>query len=153
TGVKFGIIHADGRVTALIRNEVLAQAWSFDGAQWLEDASLINGLEIDGKPIFTAMGDPARGKRDRGVRLRDLDHDGRCELIVGNESQNAAFSWSEEEESWKPLSYALPPNTSIVDAQGRDNGLRFVDINDDGYDDLIFSNQKEFALHLFIATP
>src|SRR5438093_6063287 len=37
TGVKFGIIHADGRVTALIRNESFAQGWSFDGAQWIEE--------------------------------------------------------------------------------------------------------------------
>ncbi|PYM16818.1 MAG: dehydrogenase, partial [Verrucomicrobia bacterium] len=153
SGVKFGIVHPNGHISALIRDQAVAKAWSFDGAEWIEDGPLLNGLVVDGKPVLTATGDPVRGKRDRGVRLRDLDHDGRCELIVGNESQNAAFSWSEEEESWKPLSYALPPNTSIVDAQGRDNGLRFVDINDDGYDDLIFSNQKQFALHLFIATP
>src|SRR5439155_17893946 len=152
-GVKFGIVHADGRVTALIRNESVAQAWSFDGAQWIEQASLLNGLELDGKPILTASGDLARGMRDRGVRLRDLDHDGRCELILANESQNAAFAWSEQEHSWKRLPYALPLETSIVDAEGADNGLRFVDINDDGYDDVLFSNEKEFALHLFIATP
>src|SRR2546421_1952106 len=153
TGVKFGSVHGDRRVSALLRNESTAKAWTFDGAQWVEDDSLLHGLEIDGKPVFTSTGDSAGGMRDRGVRLRDLDRDGRCELIVGNESQNAAFSWSEEEKSWKPLAYALPPKTAIVDTQGRDNGLRFVDLNDDGYDDLIYSNEKEFALHLFIATP
>src|SRR5438552_2543664 len=152
-GGQFGIIHADGRVSALFRNETVARAWSFDGAQWIEEATLLNGLEIDGKPIHTTTGDLSRGMRDRGVRLRDLDHDGRCELMVGNESQNATFAWSEEEHSWKRLAYALPSETSIVDAEGRDNGLRFVDINDDGYDDVVFSNEKEFALHLFIATP
>ncbi len=153
TGVKFGIVHADGRVTALVRNDTFAQAWSFDGAQWIEDAPLLNALEVDGKPVFTATSDPAGGMRDRGVRFRDLDHDGRCELMVANETQNAAFAWSEEGRSWKRLPYALPRQTSLVDAAGRDNGLRFVDINDDGYDDLIYSNEKEFALHLFIATP
>src|SRR5256885_10269412 len=49
--------------------------------------------------------------------------------------------------------FALPRGMSIVDERGSDNGLRFVDINDDGFDDAIFSNEKEFALHLFIATP
>ena len=110
-------VHGDRRVSALLRNESTAKAWTFDGAQWVEDDSLLHGLEIDGKPVFTSTGDSAGGKRDRGVRLRDLDRDGRCELIVGNESQNAAFSWSEEEQSWKPLAYALPPKTAIVDAQ------------------------------------
>src|SRR6266542_3255081 len=150
-GAKFGIVHPDGRVSVLLQDEAVAKAWSFDGAQWVEDNFLLNGLEIDGKRVLTATGDSIRGIRDRGVRLRDLDNDGRCELIVANESQNAAFSWSEAERSWKQLPYALPPGTAI--AQGRDNGLRFADINDDGYDDLIFSNENEFSLHLFIATP
>jgi putative membrane-bound dehydrogenase-like protein len=152
-GVKFGIIHADGRVSALIRNEAFSRAWTFEGAQWIEDAPLLDGLEVEGKPIFTAARDPAGGMRDRGVRLRDLDRDGGCELIIGNESQNAAFAWSEAERSWKRLPYGLPGETSVVDGDGRDNGLRFVDINDDGYDDVLFSNENAFALHLFIATP
>src|SRR5205823_889141 len=54
---------------------------------------------------------------------------------------------------WKQLPFALPRGVAIVDAQGGDNGLRFVDLNQDGYDDLLFSNEREFALHLFIATP
>ncbi|MFI5223624.1 MAG: hypothetical protein ACHQX3_05155, partial [Nitrospirales bacterium] len=37
-----------------------------------------------------------------------------------------------------------------VDAEGRDNGLRFIDVNGDGYDDVLFSNEKEFSLHLFV---
>src|SRR5262245_17280702 len=125
TGVIFGIIHADGRVSALVRSEAYARAWSFDGAQWIEDAPLLNGLEIDGKPIFTSARGLAGRMRDRGVRLRDVDRDGRCELMVANESQSAAFAWSEDAQCWKRLAYALPAETSIVDAEGRDNGLRF----------------------------
>ncbi|PYJ95543.1 MAG: dehydrogenase, partial [Verrucomicrobia bacterium] len=153
SGVKFGIIHADGRVSALIRNETVAKAWTFDGVQWIDDSSVLNGLEIDGEPILTATADPIAGRRDLGVRFRDVDHDGHCELIVSNEKQRGVFAWSEAEKSWKKLPFALPRGVSIVDERGRDNGLRFVDINDDGFDDVIFSNEKEFALHLFIATP
>ncbi len=36
---------------------------------------------------------------ERGVRLRDLDGDGRCELIVGNPRQNAVLRWSAKSES------------------------------------------------------
>lgn len=147
-GVRFGVLSKDGLPFMLVRNETIAGAWRFDGTQWISDSSLLNGLELDGQPIFTS-----RDHRDRGVRLRDVNQDGACELIVGNESQNGVFGWSPEEKRWRKLPYTLPSGTSIVDAAGRDNGLRFVDINEDGFEDVIFSNAKKFSLHLFIHSP
>ena len=93
----------------------------------------------------------AQNNRDTGVRLRDADNDGRCELIVGNPKQNAVFGWSETEQAWKKLAYALPAGTSIVDAEGRDSGLRFVDVNEDGYADVLFSNEQSYSLHQFVS--
>jgi putative membrane-bound dehydrogenase-like protein len=84
---------------------------------------------------------------DRGVRLRDLDHDGVCELIFGFPYYSAVGKW--ESNRWRKLDYTLPPGTSIVDAQGRDAGLRFVDVDGDGYDDVLFSNHERYSLHLF----
>jgi putative membrane-bound dehydrogenase-like protein len=151
-GVRFGIIRPN-RVSALVHNDSVSNAWTFDSHQWNEDKALLSGLELEGKPVFTATRKSDGQIMDRGVRLRDLDGDGRCELIVGNESQNAIFSWSDDENTWRPLPYKLPANTSIVDAQGRDNGLRFVDVNEDGFADVLFSNENFFSLHLFIAKP
>lgn len=37
----------------------------------------------------------------------------------------------------------------MVDATGRDAGLRFVDLNGDGFDDILFSNRERFAIHLW----
>jgi putative membrane-bound dehydrogenase-like protein len=153
TGVRFGIIRPGGQVTALIHNDAVAKAWTFDGKGWMPDNDLLAGLEFDGKPILTAAGDDAHSMKDRGVRLRDIDGDGRCELIVANESQKAVFSWSDATRSWKRMPYSLPANTSLVNAQGRDNGLRFVDVNGDGFADILFSNEKFFSLHLFIPEP
>ncbi|CAA9422194.1 MAG: hypothetical protein AVDCRST_MAG64-2953, partial [uncultured Phycisphaerae bacterium] len=45
--------------------------------------------------------------------------------------------------------FALPPETSIVDASSTDRGLRFVDVDEDGDDDVLFSNQDRYSLHLF----
>jgi hypothetical protein len=132
TGIHFGVLDANGRATVLS---------SDDSAD-----SVVEGAELDGKPVYSV----AKG-RDRGVRFRDIDRDGVCELIVGNEKQNAVFAWSAPTKSWKKLPYALPLGTSIVDAEGRDAGLRFVDVNEDGYLDVLFSNEKEFSLHLFVA--
>jgi putative membrane-bound dehydrogenase-like protein len=147
-GIRFGVISADGLPIALVRNDATNGAWRFDGAQWIADPTLLHGLELDSQPVYTS-----RNHHDRGVRLRDINHDGICELIVGNESQNAVFGWSAEEKRWRKLPYSLPAGASIVDANGTDNSLRFVDINEDGFDDVLFSNAKQFSLHLFIPEP
>jgi putative membrane-bound dehydrogenase-like protein len=116
----------------------------FSGDEAVE--GIVNGAVLDGVPVKSVV----RG-RDRGVRFRDVDNDGVCELIVGNEKQNAVFAWSKAEKLWKKLPFALPPGTSIVDEQGRDAGLRFVDVDGDGYDDVLFSNHERYSLHLFRA--
>jgi putative membrane-bound dehydrogenase-like protein len=146
-GVKFGVIEKDGFPTAFYRDETGSGAWHFDGKEWVKQDGFFKGLEVDGHPILTI-----EGRRDRGVRLRDVEKAGKCALIVGNESQNAIFKWSDEEKSWKPGSFALPKGTAIVDGQGRDLGLRFADINGDGFDDIIFSNEQEYSVRLFINT-
>lgn len=143
-GVRFGVM-SNGSVIMLVRNEHESGAWRFGGGKWLADADLLRGLELDGQPIFTA-----RDGRDRGVRLRDVDADGACELIVGNESQSAVFSWDAGGRTWKRQSYGLPPGVSIVNVRGEDNGLRFVDFNGDGADDLIFSNEDRYHLALMV---
>ena len=45
--------------------------------------------------------------------------------------------------------FALPEGTSLVTADGKDNGLRFVDVDEDGHDDVVFSNEQGYSLHLF----
>ena len=44
------------------------------------------------------------------------------------------------------LGLALVPG---VDANGRDAGLRFVDLNGDGFDDVLFSNSERYSIHLW----
>jgi putative membrane-bound dehydrogenase-like protein len=145
-GFRFGLVRPGRQVTAFFRNDDSKGAWFFDGAQWREDSKFFTGLVLRGEPVLTSH----RG-RDRGVRLRDVDNDGHCEMLVGNETQNAVFRWSDSEGSWRKLNFALPEGTSIVNSSGEDNGLRFVDINGDGYDDVILSNETGYSVHMFIA--
>lgn len=145
TGSRFGVLTPNGNAVVLQLNEHQRGAWRFDGTKWLADNSVLQGLEVEGKPVLASV-----AHRDRGVRLRDVNQDGKDELLVGNESQNAVLSWSEKDKRWEPLPYALPAGTSIVDAEGKDNGLRFVDVNEDGYEDVVFSNAGQYSLHLFI---
>jgi putative membrane-bound dehydrogenase-like protein len=47
------------------------------------------------------------------------------------------------------LQFELPPNTVFNTKAGRDAGLRFVDIDEDGHDDIVFSNDERFGVYLF----
>ena len=129
TNCVFGIVRNDA-VSILTKDA----AWTFDGAKWKEDKDLRNGLTVV----------------PQGARLRDIDNDGVCELIVSNPAQNEILAWDEKLRRWSPLPFTLPKGTSLVNKDGLDNGLRFIDINDDGYDDVIFSNEERYSLHLYI---
>ena len=143
-GVKFGVLEENDHASMLVRNDRAAGAWHFDGSRWVEDPQGLGGLDVDG-PVFTST-----GGRDRGVRLCDLDGDGLCELIVGNHQQQGVFRWLPA-GGWSRLPFALPPGTAIVDAEGRDAGLRLVDVDEDGHPDVVFSNAQHGSLDLFVS--
>jgi putative membrane-bound dehydrogenase-like protein len=155
-GVRFGILRPGGMASLLVRDGDMAGAWHFDGTAWAEDRDGLRGLELDGKPVPT--GDR---RRDRGVRLRDLDGDGCCEILVGNLNQGAAFAWSDRQRRWERLPFAFPGDARVVGVEfrgedggrvtirGADAGLRFVDLDEDGRDDLVFSNEGGYGVYLF----
>jgi hypothetical protein len=163
-GWRFGVVGPNHSAAMLLRNGAATIGGvtskpivSVEAAYVFDDTAevfrtnanqLLRGLELDSEPVLTSL-----LRRDRGVRLRDINNDGQCELIVGNESQSAVFSWSEPEQTWKRAPYKLPEGTAIVDEQGRDAGLRFVDLNTDGSPDILFSNERRYSLHLFRPSP
>jgi putative membrane-bound dehydrogenase-like protein len=147
----FGIVRSEEHALALTTQSTAADKneaafWQFDGTKWIEQPKMRTGLSANGRAVLVQ-----RDGRDRGVRFRDTDNNGRCELIVSNPDQNAVLGWSESESTWTTLPYTLPRGTEIVDSDGRDAGLRFVDINADGFDDVLFSDSSHFSLHQFIA--
>jgi putative membrane-bound dehydrogenase-like protein len=142
--VRFGVMQDNGFATALVRTESLAGAWDFDGKSWVKNDSLMRGLTFKKHPVYTG-----KDGRGQGARLRDIDKSGRCSLIIAHSGENVIFSWSPERKQWVARKFGLPPGTTIADSQGRDAGLRFVDINGDGYDDVVYSNEKFFAIYTF----
>ncbi|MEN9573403.1 MAG: hypothetical protein RL514_1258 [Verrucomicrobiota bacterium] len=167
-----------GRFVSAPNARQVETSWGhFDGSNWRLLDDFRKGLVVDGYRVATGLvtewekrflilrpsanggfdEKDTRGSeqerpaamQDSGVRLRDFDRDGRCELLVSNDKQNALFAWSDTERAWKKLSYALPPGLALVNERGEDNGLRFVDLNGDGFDDLLLSNEKEYAIYLW----
>ena len=92
-GARFGVVRPDGKASLLVRNETVAGAWHFKDGKWVEETKPArwSGSCRGGRSS------PSEKGRDRGVRLRDLDGDGRCELIVSNDKEQAIFRWTEKE--------------------------------------------------------
>ena len=82
---------------------------------------------------------------DNGVRLRDIDSDGFSEIIVANDEAQTILR-NDRNGDWVAASSFPAP---IVDADGRDNGVRFVDLDGDGHEDVIVSNGNASGVHLF----
>ena len=141
TGLRFGVLRASGFASALVRDETTAGLWHFDGDSWSADPKGLAGIAPKG-PFATSI-----EGRDQGVRLRDLDGDGICELLVSNPNQRAIFRY--DHNGWHRMPIDLPAGLTLVDASGRDAGLRFVDLDADGYDDVVFSNAQRYAAYAF----
>jgi len=99
---------------------------------------------IDGRPLLIS-----RRGIDRGFRFRDVNGDGVSDVIVNNESQNAVYLWNSKNTGWIRAPFALPEKGYLVNADGTDQGLRFVDLDGDYDDDLVFSNEREYWVRLF----
>jgi putative membrane-bound dehydrogenase-like protein len=144
-GLQFGVLRKTGAASFLVHNETVAGCWHFSEGKWGKDDHGLQGFELNGQEVFTSD----KG-RDRGVRLRDFDGDGKCELIVSNNKEQALFGWGNRENQWlRDAFHTLPRGAAIVNAEGKDNGVRLVDIDEDGYADVIFSNEEVFGIYLF----
>ena len=130
-GVRFGVVHDDGRPSVF---DGCQRAWHFADGKWANDASLVEGLQFDGRP--------------QAVRLLDLDGDGTCELLVCDDERQAVFR-RDTGASWRKLPFTLPAGTTLAD--DRDTGLRFVDVDQDGRLDVISSNERGYSAHLFVS--
>ena len=145
TGVRFGVFQKNGFASALVANSRERALAHFGPDGWkLDDKVDLAKLESAGLPVLTA-----RDGEDRGTRLRDVDGDGFTDVIVNNEAQNAIFRWNDSQHRFDLFPFALPRFRCVVDEKGRDHGLRFVDVDRDGHDDVILSNDEEYFLYLY----
>jgi len=109
---------------------------------------------------------PAGG---REVRLADVDNDGYLDVSVNTEIK----LWSPSKRRWNDpldpvklpvrisdqsrpqpersirLASKMPAGIKLPQRGGRDTGLRFVDVNEDGYEDIVFSNAERYGIYLF----
>ena len=132
--VHFGVVRPDGFASMIVADKETRSGWDFDGSTWVERRGLIPRSAIDDENV--------------GIRLIDLDHDGRSELIGSSTSRgdtSTIFGWSEPEDRWIRLPFGLPDR---ADAKA-ETGLRFFDLDEDGDEDILVSNPAWYGVYLF----
>ena len=154
---RIGTLDQSGRATFLLddlrvvrtspKSSPSAGFWFFKDDKWVLDPSFIRGLERENAPAIPTGGD--------GTRLRDIDGDGICELFIGSSAAVAIYRFDALEKTWRKLPFGLPAGTALWANQLAPgplvpgSGLRFVDIDEDGCDDIVFSNAERFGVYLF----
>jgi hypothetical protein len=136
--VHFGVVQPHGQASFLTSQYV---PWHFDGRRWSTP---------NPHPAARSGSDPAglEAAKRRGTRLMDVDGDGICEAILRSRGEDWLCRWVPERDSFTPQC-RLPEGVEVVDALGRDAGLRFVDVDEDGRLDIVFSNAQRYSLYLF----
>ena len=168
--VHFPLMHNNGRPTVLQtsvhveagklapqKSAAAGGAWHFNGTRWVPDPHLTSLLATNAVRELT--GELPTGME---VSFRDLDRDGISEVILSvlDDDTNVILQWSTDNKRWTRLPFALPDGTTLGTPYssngswkfrgfGTDAGLRFVDINEDGFDDIVFSNAERYSIHLF----
>ncbi len=99
-------------------------------------------------PILT-FAQPIPNVVPPGTLFHDFDHDGTKEKLTSRPGTNEIQQWNDASAQWTKTNYGLPEGVTLVDTAGLDAGLRFVDLNGDGFDDILFSNPQRFAIHLW----
>ncbi len=177
-GVRTLDVNADGFLDVVIANggRSLTRLWRPDKGQFEEFQFPFADLR-DGHRFFTASTNGWAGvamtagdemviarwdgaawqKADapvnidirQGARFRDLNGDGVSDIVVNHAEANEVRLWSTARKNWLRAAFALPEKGMLTDSKGRDRGLRFVDLDADGDEDLVWSNENEYGVWLF----
>ncbi len=154
--LRFGVFGSNSNAGVLInrRNDVIkagrqvgmAVAWMHSSGQWDVDRRLTASFEGNIIPV------PEGLDLDLSARFIDIDRDGCCEMLLefpGMTDTPVVFRWNQKSQIWDAADFRLPNGVRLRTRDRRDAGLRFVDIDEDGYDDIVFSNAERFGVYLF----
>lgn len=142
---RFGVLE-DRRVDALAPHAITGELLMFRYRECGWDSSPIT------KPWTPSDAASRAGVPQEGLRgvFRDLNADGVCEWIVDSASGTIVFEWNDQ--TWKKLDATIPDGWSLFPKVGTqtDHGLRFVDLDNDGCDDIVASDESRWGAYRFV---
>lgn len=156
TGIAFGFPDVDERLVGFTFGERLHIVWPKSGK-----AKEVPGVRAEELLDRHANRQMAYHKtlRERPfyspAPLRDIDGDGVSEWIARDKDGVVGFyrmPHMPEQIHWKKLPAKLPPGVDIPTDGNPDSGLRFIDLDQDGIEDLVFSNNERYSIHLWDKT-
>ncbi|MEX0820211.1 MAG: polysaccharide deacetylase family protein, partial [Pirellulaceae bacterium] len=136
-------VHAWGvLVSGMFRNRI----WDATSNGWRDERISTPAIEPNGRTGRSQRVEITHSFR--GGLLHDVHGDGKLDAI--QQSRNADGTPVVVVRSLDGSTIWSCPDTVVLwDSQRRDAGLRFIDVNEDGFDDIIFSNGERYSLHLW----
>lgn len=83
--------------------------------------------------------------------LHDFDNDGRKEKLISTPTSSKIYQHNKN-NTWELADYTLPEGIHLTNHSQQDSGLRFIDLNQDGFDDILYCNDKEIHIYLWNTT-
>jgi putative membrane-bound dehydrogenase-like protein len=144
--ISFGSLSQDGKVAAAIHTESdgPCSLLIFSQDQWKTRPSIRDRIRDT-----TNMDVITRVISDVASPMRDIDGDSICEWLVTDAKSTKFYALDKKQYKWNELPVRLPENVQHPGLDGRDTGLRFVDLDEDGHDDILFSNHERYSIHLW----
>lgn len=137
-GVQLADVNGDGLddlVQSYGNSSNSHRVWLNNNHGWASAASIVPlGSEF--------VGEEANTQFDNGVRIADINADGRVDLIQAKDGLATRHRvWLNNGLAWDNPSYNVPTEAAFTESSGdhKDNGVRLADLNGDGLLDLIQS--------------
>jgi len=135
------------QVVDLIEHAVKKHGKKVKFLNFREALERLNKNLLEGNALRTADG------QDNRVRLVDPGGAGKLRVVKGSREDGGRTGGVPDILTVKTESgefrARLPAGAKLTDERGRDAGLRFIDLDEDGYRDVVFSNDQEYGIYLF----
>jgi RHS repeat-associated protein len=117
----------------MVQNSAVGQgAWINTGSGWEQkDAFIPKTILVDRYP-----GDCPIENVDKGVRFIDVNGNGRADMVQAA-GWGGRHTWLNQDDQWVASDDYVSPVDVVVGRGGRDNGVRFVDLNGNGLTDIV----------------